>query len=276
MIAEQLEQIHDVEQRSGGIFDYVSPSRLNLWLRCPYAFQLRYVDGIRSPPTASLFLGQRVHWGLQDYYRHRQLGITLPIEVILRRLSASWAAAASEAGIEVPAATNGAMLEQACKIVGLYLTSLPDEPRPLVVECRLEAPLVDPGSGENLGIPLVGILDLVLPAAAGPVVCDFKTSARSAAPLELAHEVQLACYAFLFRRTTGCVESELQIRSLIKTKSPKVQTHRYPARSDAQLARLFAVIREYLDAIHAGRFNYRPAWTCSVCDFRQRCASYAE
>jgi hypothetical protein len=138
---------------------------------------------------------------------------------------------------------------------------------------------VDPESGEDLGMPLVGILDLVLPAETGrvgPVVCDFKTSARSAAPHELAHEIQLGCYAFLFRRATGSMESELQIRSLIKTKSPKVETHCFPARTAAQLRRLFAVIREYLDAIHSGRFNYRPAWTCSTCDFRQQCANYAE
>jgi hypothetical protein len=162
-VSSQIEQLDAADQRSGGIFDYVSPSRLNLWLRCPFAFKLRYADGVRTPPTASLFLGQRVHWRLQDYYRHRQLGITLPIEVILRRLSDSWEAAA----IEVPAATNGAMLQQACKIVGQYLTTTPDEPRPLAVECRLEAPLVDPDSGDDLGLPLVGILDLVLPAESG-------------------------------------------------------------------------------------------------------------
>jgi hypothetical protein len=28
--------------RAGGVFDYVSASRLNLWLKCPRAFRLRY------------------------------------------------------------------------------------------------------------------------------------------------------------------------------------------------------------------------------------------
>ena len=40
---------------TGGVWDYVSASRLNLWLKCPLAFQLRYVDGVESPvsPAAS-------------------------------------------------------------------------------------------------------------------------------------------------------------------------------------------------------------------------------
>ena len=35
-------------QRGNGIWDYVSPSRLNLWLKCPLAFRARYIDGIIS------------------------------------------------------------------------------------------------------------------------------------------------------------------------------------------------------------------------------------
>ena len=35
--------------RSGSVFDYISASRLNLWIRCPLAFRLRY-SGWRSHP----------------------------------------------------------------------------------------------------------------------------------------------------------------------------------------------------------------------------------
>ena len=35
-------------ERAGGVWDYVSASRLNLWLRCPLAFKLRYIDGVSS------------------------------------------------------------------------------------------------------------------------------------------------------------------------------------------------------------------------------------
>ncbi len=98
---------------------------------------------------------------------------------------------------------------------------------------------------------------------------DFKTSARSSAPLEISHEVQLACHAYAFRHAFSTAEHELQIRRLIKTKTPKVQTHRYAARNDAHFRRLFAVIRAYRDDLHSGRFFYRPGWTCTMCDYRE-------
>ena len=62
-------------------------------------------------------------------------------------------------------------------------------------------------------------------------------------------------------------EAGLQIRSLVKTKTPKIEIHGYPARTDAHFRRLFAVIREYLDALDSGRFNYRPGFHCGMCDF---------
>jgi putative RecB family exonuclease len=108
----------------------------------------------------------------------------------------------------------------------------------------------------------------VLDDAAGPVIADFKTAARSTEPLEITHEIQLTSYAYLFRRGTEQQESAMEIRSLIKTKMPKVDFHRYPARTDAHFARLFAVVREYLDALDANRFNYRPGFGCGFCDHR--------
>jgi hypothetical protein len=41
---------------------------------------------------------------------------------------------------------------------------------------------------------------------------------------------------------TGVKEGELQIRRLIKTKTPRIETHRYPARTESHFGRLFALI----------------------------------
>ena len=52
-----LEAVHPSGTRQGGPGDYVSPSRLNLWLRCPLAFRLKYVDRVELPTSPALFLG---------------------------------------------------------------------------------------------------------------------------------------------------------------------------------------------------------------------------
>jgi len=115
----------------------------------------------------------------------------------------------------------------------------------------------------------VGVLDLVLPGGDGPVVVDYKTSGRSVQPIEILHEVQLSSYAYLLREATGQIESGLEIRSLIKTKTPKVETQIFDSRQQHHFRRLFAVLREYVDALDRGQFNYRPGWGCTFCSFRE-------
>lgn len=260
-----------LQERQGGVWQYLSPSRLGCWLTCPLKWKCRYLDGIKSPTTPSLFVGKACHRGLEVFYRHRQLGVTLGAADIARRLTESWGQISDEEGMRFESVDDEqATQKQVVDLVAAYLRHVPaDEPRPLAVETAVEAPLVDPTTGEDLGIPILGVMDLVLDEPAGPLIADFKTSARSAEPLEITHEIQLSSYAYLFRQIEQRQEVGLEIRSLIKTKAPKVEFHRYPARTDAHFRRLFAVIREYLDALDAGRFNYRPGWGCSMCEFRE-------
>jgi hypothetical protein len=261
----------------GGIWAYVSPSRLSKWLSCPLAFKLQYVDGHRPPTTPSLFLGKVVHAGLQVLYRHRHLGITLDAADVCRRTLESWARLVDEENTRFDSpAEEQALQKQAIDLVTAYLGYAPKDEKPLAVEAAVEMPLIDPATGENLGIPMLGVMDLILDSQEGPIVADFKTSSRSSEPLEITHEIQLSSYAYLFRQVSDQTEAGLEIRSLIKTKVPKVEFHAYPARTEAHIRRLFAVLREYLDALDSGRFNYRPGFHCGMCDFRDgRCRTWA-
>ena len=266
-----------LQDRQGGVWDYISPSRLNLWIKCPLALKLRYLDGIQTPASPALFVGKLCHSGLEVNYRHRMLGITLPPEEVVARMDANWDQAVSEEEMSFGSATQEvALRQQTADLVRAYLASVPtDEPRPMAVEARMEALLVDPVTGEDLGIPLLGIADLILGTEEEPTVIDFKTSSRSAPPFEVTHEIQLTSYAYLFRRLSGQEEVGLEIRSLVKTKTPKIEIHHYPARSESHFARLFSVIREYLDTVDSGRFTYRPGWGCAMCDFREtHCRSW--
>jgi hypothetical protein len=212
---------------------------------------------------------EAVHHGLQGYYRHRHLGITLGADDVAQRMIESWAQLVDEEKMEFDS-TNAeqAMRRQVADLVRAYLAYAPEFERPLAVEVAAEAPLVDPATGKNLGMPVVGIIDLVLDYEEGPIIADFKTSARSSEPMEITHEIQLSSYAYLFRHVQQWQEAGLEIRSLIKTKVPKVEFHSYPARTEGHFRRLFAVVREYLDALDAGRFSYRPGWGCAMCDHR--------
>ena len=260
------------EQR-GGLWDYISPSRLNLWLACPRAFEFRYIKGIQTPTSPSLFIGRQVHTALEAHYRHRQLDLLLPGVEIVARMRDEWSTAAEEEGVRFSKdGDSDKLLEKACQLVLAYLAQIPDdEPRPLAVETMLEVPLIDPETGEDLGIPLRGIIDLVLDEREGALICDFKTAASSQPPLEVCHEIQLGCYSLMYRALSGEVESGLEIRTLVKTKVPQIATYRYGPRSDGQMRRLFAVVRAYLDDLRRGDFLYRTGWGCRTCAFRNAC-----
>ncbi|GAF69671.1 unnamed protein product, partial [marine sediment metagenome] len=193
--------------------------------RCPLAFRFKYVDGARLPTRPSLFPGQMVHKLLQNFYGHRQLAITLEAAALSERLEAVWGQAVENENVAFDSLAQEQLLKtQTVDLVTAYLAQLPhEEPPSIAVEAVMEAPLLDPVSGEDLAVPLVGITDLVIEGREGPVIIDFKTAARSAAPLEISHEIQLTSYAYLFRHVFGKPESALEIRSLIKTKVPQVQ-----------------------------------------------------
>ncbi|MBI3469626.1 MAG: PD-(D/E)XK nuclease family protein [Planctomycetes bacterium] len=277
MIAE-LPTREPTQRRRGGLWDYVSPSRLNVWLKCPLAFRLRYLDGIRTPTSPAAFVGKMVHSLLEQFYRHRQLGITLAGDELRRRLVRQWGQAAVDERVAFrSAAQEDACRQQVLKLAAAYVAQIPaHEPRPMLVEAELKAPLIDPVTGRDLGIPLVGVLDLVLDRGAGPVIVDFKTSSRAGRPLAVTHEVQLSSYAYLFRHVAGSPEALLEIHSLAKTKAATIGRHAYPRRSDRHFRRLFAVIHAYLDDLETGRFVMRPGWGCGGCEFRDsQCARWS-
>ena len=262
----------DLVPRSGSVFDYVSASRLTLWLRCPLAYRLKYIDGIQFRTPPAVFLGKQVHAGLEWYYRHQQFGLDLTSDDVCDFLRRDWGRSVAAEGMRFESTAEEAPLQSKVgELVRVYLAKVAGETaRPMAVETAVETPLIDSRIGEDLGVPLVGVLDLVLEEHAGPVIVDFKTAARAGEMPELSHEVQLGCYAYLFRQSTGTTESALEIRRLVKTKTPQVSFHRWPARTQNHFGRLFAVIRAYLDDLHSHRFVFRPGQACSYCDFRER------
>lgn len=61
----------------------------------------------------------------------------------------------------------------------------------------------------------------------------------------------------MYRGISSSDEAALEIRSLVKTKTPQVHFHHYPAREERYFSRLLAVIRPYLGDLHSGRFVFR-------------------
>ena len=106
-----------VQERQSGLDNYISSSRLNCWLSCPLKFAYRYRDGLRTPTTASLFIGKAVHAALECYYRHRQLGVTLTADEVNRRSLDSWAKLVDEEQMTFDSIESEAAMQQ--QVAGL-------------------------------------------------------------------------------------------------------------------------------------------------------------
>ncbi len=255
------------------VWTYVSASRINLWMRCPLAFRRKYLEGIASPSTPSLFIGKVVHGALEHVYRCLTVGTVATTEDVPAFVEAAWTATMNlEPCLFTDTEQETKCRNQVTDLVRAYLSEIDiAAERPIAVEKRYEVPLVDPATGEDFGIPLVGIVDLVLDSEGGPVVIDFKTAASVSTNTELQHEMQLSAYAYLIREAFGQNESALEIRQLIKTKTPKIVVHRLPPRTEKHFARFFGIVREYLDNLDRGMFNGRPSWNCSLCEHSGFC-----
>ena len=257
------------------VWDYVSASRLTLWGKCPQAFRRRYVDGIEPAPSVSMFVGKVTHGAMEHIYRCLDVGALATAEDVPAFVESAWMRTMEMEPCffdDVESETKSR--NQVADLVRAYLSEINTaEEKPVAVERRFEVPLIDPSTGEDLGLPLVGIVDLVLESADGPVVVDFKTAASASSNCELQHELQLTAYAYLVREVFRRDESTLEIRQLVKTKTPKIVVHRFPPRSEEHFKRFFGIVREYLDSLDRGVFNYRPGFGCMLCDQAGICAS---
>ena len=257
----------------GNVWNYVSASRLSLWMKCPLAFRRRYIDGIQPTPSVSMLLGKVVHGVLEHVYRCRSVGTIASEADLPAFVEASWTRSMeSETCFFDDDVHEQKCRQQVHDLAAAYLREVDIESEtPLAVEKRYETPFIDPLTGEELGIPLVGIIDLLLETPDGLTIIDFKTAASASSTCEIQHEIQLTAYSYLIRQLLDRDEASLEIRQLVKTKTPKIVVHRFLPRTDEHFRRFFDIVREYLDCLDRGVFNYRPGFGCQICDLAGRC-----
>jgi hypothetical protein len=210
----------------------VSASRLKCWLSCRLKFFFHYIEKLPSPSSPALHVGKVVHSVLQAWSLARWQGKPLErgeLEALFHQNFDQ-----DQLGQQIDWKDSEAEIKQnAWNVLTAYLdqTPIPPDEKPEGVEVRLEADL------GKYGLPvLVGVIDLVRP---GGRIVDFKTSSQT--PRENQsfhqHELQLACYALLYREATGQRERGLELHQLVKLKQPKVILSEFPPMTEAQQIR---------------------------------------
>ena len=251
--------------------EYLSASRLKSFHTCRLQWYFRYIEQIPSKASAALLVGKVVHAVLQTWNLARWRGEDTSLERMELVFEASWIH-----GCEEEAMTWNSSEEEAKEKAGAlsilrhYLTHtpVPHDEKPQAVEVRVERDLDAHGLP-----PLVGIIDLV---RAGGKIVDFKTSARSPDAFMATHqnEIQLSCYALLYREATGQTESGVELHHLVKTKEPKLIVTPMSPMTPDQTRRLVRIMESYVRGIEAEDYVPSPGMHCSWCDYYAECRKW--
>jgi len=105
------------------------------------------------------------------------------------------------------------------ELLGLYFS----EPYKKVkgTEIPFVIPIVNPQTGQRLGIDLEGIIDLI---EEDDTITEFKTSAQTMDPKEVESHLQLTIYSYAFEMLVHRSPKLLKIVDFVKTKKPKMIT----------------------------------------------------
>jgi len=251
-----------------GPLDYLSASRLKCFQECRLKFYFRYVEQIPTQVSPALFIGQVTHRVLQQWNLSRWRGLPADAKALHPIFLELWQQTQPEelewGGKEAESRTKTwRMLEHYFEE-----SPVPLDEKPQAVEVVVERDL------EAHGLPpLMGVIDLV---REGGTIVDFKTTARTPDPVMTAHqhEVQLGCYALLYREATGHPESGFELHHLVKTKEPKLVVTTLERMERDQIRRLVRIMESYVAGVEAEDWVPSPGQHCAWCDYFAQCRAW--
>ena len=263
-----LNNLSSPSDKESSPLDYISASRLNCWQECRLKFYFRYIEKVPQMPSPALFVGQAVHKVIQQWNLNRWRNQPVPDEWLKRYFDATWDETQPD-GLDWKEKED-ILREKSWNMLKYYFEHTPISPteKPEAVEAIVERDL------DLHGLPpLRGVIDLV---REGGRIVDFKTTAKSPTPAMANHlnEVQMGCYALLYRESTGQMESGLELHHLVKTKEPKLVVTTMKPVNRIQMQRLVQQMESYVSGVEAEDFVPSPGMHCAWCDYFKRCRAF--
>ena len=255
-------------KKSTDPLEYVSASRLKSFLTCRLRFYFEKVLALPRPVAPNLHLGRSVHAALQHYNLARWRGGDTSETAVLAAYAKAFANPEGGAvSFDSPADAEEAESKGA-SVVSLFLQQQPpNAPRPMGVEVRIEADL------PSLALPLLGVIDLV---QADRTTVDYKTvgAAPNLAFEAWLHQTQLTAYALLIEDATAEASPGSELVFLVKTKTPRVISHRVAAPGQTERDRFSRLVEAYANGVTNEQYYPSPGMHCAWCDFRGECAGW--
>lgn len=257
----------------------ISPSKLDVWLRCQQQFAFVYFDGRRRPPSAAMAAGSAFDaTANQSYVQQIATGDLPSGEDVRGQFATSWdkfRRDVVEWGEEKP----GDILDSGTRASAAWRRVI----APAVRAIRVQVPVAfrvdttdeaDRTRNAALGIPdvfdLHGFADLEADVGGVRVIVDNKLKGKSMSDAEATRSLQPPVYC----GATGT--SELQLHVAIRTKEPKTQVIRVAVgQTDIEYARRIAARARRAIAVAARTGDVLPNRQHVMCS-RRWCAFWED
>jgi len=241
---------------------HLSPTQLEMFVRCGMQYQYRYMEGIKKAPGIGAIRGRGVHTAVQaDLTEKLAVKHLLPDEKV-EELVRDATNAAWEEGVLLTdderalgeKKLRGETVDSAVTLAGLHHKQVAPVLDPTHIErtVRVEA--------DNYPYDLMGIIDLQEPGR----VRDLKTSSKTPPKTAADSSLQLTFYSLAAKVADGEAPKAVYLDYLVALKTPKyveLPSTRGPHEWNALLRR----IEHIANAIQSGVFvpTSPDSWCCS-------------
>ena len=250
--------------------EYLSSSRINLYLNCSLKYKFHYIDKLPKPfKSSALIFGSAIHSAISWLHKERMNGNEVTLERFIRIFDADWYVQKDDSNIRFKDGEMEMMLLVVAKeILGLYFQNPIKEVKGS--EVPFSIPMIDPSSGKELGINLDGFFDLI---EDGDAIVEFKTSAQTMHQDDVDDHLQLTAYSYAYEKLYHKPPKVLKIINFTKHKKPKMLVFE-TWRDEADHKRFFSLASQVLEGIKHQVFFPRQSFMCKDCEYAEPCRDW--
>lgn len=156
--------------------EYLSNSQIYLYMQCSLKYKFQYIDRLLKPfKSSGLAFGSAVHSAISWFHKEKMNGNGVTLERLYSILNADWYSQKLDTDIRYKnAEADMNLVVLAKEILGLYFQKPIKEIKGS--EVHFAVPLINPSTGEDLGINIEGFFDLI---EKDDTIVEFKTSKQT-------------------------------------------------------------------------------------------------
>ena len=249
---------------------HLSSSQINLYLLCSLKYKFQYVDKLPKPfKTAGLVFGSAFHSTLSWFFKEKIKGNGISLDKLYRILEADWYAQKVDNKIRFKEGESEMkLIIMAKELLSQYASQPINEI--LGTEIPFTIPLINPATGELLGINLEGYIDLV---EKDETIVEFKTTNQSMDQKDVDDHIQLTAYSYAFEMLHQRPPKLLKIVNFVKTKKPKINPFE-TRRDKSDYQRFYYLASQVLKGIQTQVFFPRSSFICKDCEYGEPCRDW--